>query len=83
MRLLRGSKILALVNDFVFTPDPDDANTPCVPHHVVEGVYGRLVEVDADVAATDVQFGHTSLDVDLLVAAEASLDDEFGSTCEI
>ena len=72
VRLSRGSKILAVVNDYTFTPDPDDGVTPCVPHHVVEGLYARLVETAADVATADIQFGHSRLDVDILLAAEGA-----------
>ena len=77
VRLLRGSKTLAAVNNFTFTNDPDDGVTPCVPHHIVKGMYARLIEAAADVATADVQFGHSCLDIDILLAAEASLGAEF------
>ena len=44
------------------------------------GLYARLVENAADVAAADIQFGHFRLDLDILLAAEASLSSEFDSS---
>ena len=76
VRLKRGSKIHATVNNYTWTLDPDDGATPCVPHHIVEGIYARLIEAAPDVAAADIQFGHTRLDVEILLAAEASLSSE-------
>ena len=39
VRLLPGSKLLEIVNDFLFIPDPPDATTFCVSHDMVEGVF--------------------------------------------
>ena len=69
VRLRRGSKIHAAVNNYTWTLDPDDGTTPCVPHHIVEGLYARLVDAADDVAAADIQFGHSRLDVDILLEA--------------
>jgi len=44
VRLRRGSKIHAAVNNYTWTADPDDGTTPCVPYHIVEGLYARLIE---------------------------------------
>ena len=80
VRLLNGSKILAVVNNYAFILDPDGGVTSCVPFHVVEGFYARLVENAADVATADIQFGHSRLDIDILLAAEASLSSDFGTS---
>ena len=80
VRLRRGAKIHAAVNNYTWTMDPDDGTTPCVPHHIVEGLYARLVDAADDVAAADIQFGHTRLDVDILLEAEASLSSDFDSS---
>ena len=80
VRLLNGSKILAAVNNFAFTLDPDGGVTSCVPFHMIEGFYARLVENAADVATADIQFGHSRLDLGILLAAEASLSSEFDSS---
>ena len=80
VRLKRGSKIHAAVNNYTWFTDPDDGATPCVPHHIVEGIYARLIEAAPDVAAADIQFGHTRLDIELLLAAEASLSASFDSS---
>lgn len=77
VRLLNGPKILAAVNNCTFILDPDDGVTPCVLFHLVEGFYARLVENAADVATVDIQFGHSRLDINILLAAEASLSSEF------
>ena len=45
VRLRRGSKIHAAVNNYTWTADPDDGTTPCVPYHIVEGLYARLIAV--------------------------------------
>ena len=57
VRLLPGSKRLANVPGFPFALDPSDAATRTIPHHIVEGVYARLLAPDATVAATNVEFG--------------------------
>ena len=80
VRLKGGSKIHAALNNYTWFTDPDDGATPCVPHHIVEGIYARLIEAAPDVAAADIQFGHTRLDVELLLAAEASLSASFDSS---
>ena len=72
VRLLNGSTILAAV-----TLDPDDGVAPCMPFHLAEGLYARLVENAADVATADIQFGHSRLDIDILLATEASLSSGF------
>ena len=77
VRLLNGSKILAAVNNYAFSLDPDDGVSSCVPFHIVEGFYDRLVEPAADVATADIQFGHSRLGIDILLAAEASLSSDF------
>jgi hypothetical protein len=77
VRLLNGSKILAAVNNYAFSLDPDDGVSSCVPFHIVEGFYDRLVEPAADVATADIQFGHSRLNIDILLAAEASLRSDF------
>ena len=80
VRLLNGPKVLAAVNNFAFTLDPDDGVTICVPFHLIEGFYARLVENAADVATADIQFCHSRLDIDILLAAEASLSSDFGTS---
>ena len=80
VRLRRGSIIHAAVNNYTWTADPDDGTTPCVPYHIVEGLYARLIEAAADVAAADIQFGHSRLGIEILLAAEASLSSEFDSS---
>ena len=80
VRLRRGSIIHAAVNNYTWTADPDDGNTPCVPYHIVEGLYAWLIEAAADVAAADIQFGHSRLGIEILLAAEASLSSEFDSS---
>ena len=80
VRLLPGSKLLATVDDYPFTADPSDAATRTVPHHIVEGIYARLLAPDATVAATGVEFGARYLSVADLCAAEASLPDSFPSS---
>ena len=72
-RLLNRSKVLAAVNNFAFALDPNDAVVSCVPFQLIEGLYARLVENFADVTTADIQFGHSRLDIDILLAASASL----------
>ena len=67
VRLLNGSKVLAAVNNFAL--DPDGGVASCVPFHMIEGLYARLVENAADVATADIQFGHSRLDIDILLEA--------------
>ena len=69
-----------IVDDCPFTADPSDAATRTVPHHIVEGVYARLLAPDATVAATAVEFGPRYLSIADLCAAEASLPDSFPSS---
>jgi hypothetical protein len=38
------------------------------------------VENAADVTTADIQFGHSRLDIDILLAAEASLSSDFGTS---
>ena len=76
VRLLPGSKLLSTVPDFQFTPDPSDAATRTILHHIVEGVYARLLAPDATVAATNVEFGPR--------LTEASLPSDFpDSQCSL
>ena len=80
VRLLPGSKMLEIVNDFSFIPDPSDATTFCLPHDIIEGVYGRLFAPDASVEAADLQFGLSHIEVDQLLIAEQSLPTDFDSS---
>jgi hypothetical protein len=80
VRLLNGSKVLAAINNFAFTLDPGGGVTSCVPFHMIEGFYARLVENAADVATADIQFGHSRLDIDIFLGAEASLSSEFDTS---
>ena len=73
VRLLPGSKLLEIVNDFSFITDPSDATTFCLPHDIIEGVYSRLFAPDASVEAADLQFGLSHISVDQLLVAEQSL----------
>ena len=43
VRLLPGSRLHLVVQNLGLTPDPDDASTQCVPHHVLEGYYARVL----------------------------------------
>ena len=79
-RLLNGSKVLAAVNNFAFALNPGGGVTSCVPFHMIEGFYARLVENAAGVATAGIQFGHSRLDIDILLAAGASLRSEFGTS---
>lgn len=80
VRLLPGSKLLATVTDYSFiTDDPSDAATLCTPHHLVEGVYARLLRPDATVAATGVEFGSRYVSVPTLASVEAALSSSFSS----
>ena len=84
VRLLNGSKVLAAVNDFAFALDPGGGVTSCVPFHINEGFYARMVENSADVAMVDIQFDHSRLDICIVLAAEASLSLDFGtSPCSV
>ena len=47
---------------------------------MIEGVNARLVESAAVVVTADIQFGHSRLDIGILVAAEASLSSQFDSS---
>ena len=80
VRLLPGSKLLYSVNDLAFTTDPSDNTTLCVPHHIIEGVYGRFFVPDASVSAADLQFGSNHISVDQLLLAEQSLPASFDSS---
>ena len=51
-----------------------------IPFHLIEDFYARLVENAADVTTADIQFGHSRLDIDILLAAEASLSSDFGTS---
>ena len=42
-----------------------------MPFHLIERFYARLVENAPDVATADIQFGHSRLDIDILLAAAA------------
>ena len=79
VRLLPGSKLLATVNDFAIIADPSDAATMCTPHHLVEGIYARLLRPDATVSATGVEFGPRYVSVPTLAQVEASLPGSFSS----
>ena len=48
-----------------------------MPFHLIEGFYARLVENAPDVATANIQFGYSRLDIDIFIAAEASLSSEF------
>ena len=80
VRLLPGSKLLEIVNDFSFIPDPSDATTFCLPHDIFEGVYGRLFTSDASVEAANLQFGLSHISVDQLLVTEQSLPADFDSS---
>ena len=79
-RLLNGSNVLAAVSNFAFTLDPDGGVASCVPFRMIEGFYARLVGNAVGVATADIQFGHSRLDIDILLAAEASLSSDFGAS---
>ena len=80
VRLLPGSKLLSIANDFSFIPDPSDATTLRVPHHNIKGVYERLFVADTSVKAADLQFGLSHVSVDQLLVAEQSLSADFDSS---
>ena len=77
VRLLPGSKLLATVTDYSFITDPSDAATLCMPHHLVEGIYARLLQPDATVSATGVEFGPRYVSVTVLAQVEAALPGSF------
>ena len=54
-----------------FTPDPDDNTTPCLPYHVVEGLYSRIGALDASASA--VTFGGHCVGIDWLNRADQIL----------
>jgi hypothetical protein len=43
VRLLNGSKVLAAVNNFAFTLDPDGGVVSCVPFHMSGGLWAYML----------------------------------------
>ena len=81
VRLLPGPKLLEIVNDYAFIPDPSDAATLRMPHHMIEGVYGGEIAPDISVEAADLHyFGLCHIFVGQLIITEQSLPANFESS---
>ena len=68
IRVLHHSFLRIALVPSMFTPDPDDANVPCLPAYIVEGLFARLVNATDDALATT--FGNSMLSVDMLCAVD-------------
>ena len=64
VRLVGSRLARTLEASGILTPDPDDNTTPCMPHHLLEGILARALS-PSDVPDS-IQFGTHRLTIDCL-----------------